>query len=83
MDLAILRTEHVHARIGFPEGPQVNDPRAPEWQMAMYTHLAWWDKVAKRKQEENALLTITPELVLTLICLLCLLQTVCSQPMGY
>jgi sugar phosphate isomerase/epimerase len=83
MDLAILRTEHVHARIGFPEGPQVNDPRAPEWQMAMYTHLAWLDKIAKRKQEENALLTITPELVLSLICLLCLLQTVCSQPMGY
>jgi sugar phosphate isomerase/epimerase len=30
IDLALARTEHIHARIGHPEGPQVNDPRAPE-----------------------------------------------------
>ncbi len=28
---ALDRTEHIHARIGHQEGPQVNDPRAPEW----------------------------------------------------
>lgn len=63
MDLAISRTEHIHARVGYPEGPQVSDPRVPEWQEAVNKHLAWWDKVAARKKEEgeNAVLTVTPE----------------------
>ncbi|MDZ7935111.1 MAG: TIM barrel protein, partial [Emticicia sp.] len=28
--MALERVEHLHARIGHQEGPQVNDPRAPE-----------------------------------------------------
>ena len=28
---AAARTIHLDARIGFAEGPQVNDPSAPEW----------------------------------------------------
>ena len=32
MNMALQRVEHIHARIGHPEGPQVNDPRAPEWE---------------------------------------------------
>ena len=29
MQSAINRADHIHARVGHPEGPQVNDPRAP------------------------------------------------------
>lgn len=61
MQLAIERTEHIHARVGYPEGPQVPDPRLPAWQEALQKHLAWWDKVVERKRKENAPLTITPE----------------------
>jgi hypothetical protein len=63
MALAIRRTEHIHARVGYPEGPQVPDPRAPEWQEAVAVHVAWWDQVLARKKEEDpgAVLTITPE----------------------
>ena len=61
LELAISRTEHIHARVGYPEGPQVPDPRVPEWQEAVQHHLAWWDKIATRQKQENALLTITPE----------------------
>lgn len=62
MDLAILRTEHIHARVGYPEGPQVPDPAAPEWNEALQFHLNWWDKVVERKRlEGEALVTITPE----------------------
>ncbi len=63
MQLAIERTEHIHARVGYEEGPQVPDPRAPEWQYALNRHLSWWDKVAERKRLEgaDAMLTITPE----------------------
>jgi sugar phosphate isomerase/epimerase len=54
VDLALRRTEHVHARIGHPEGPQVNDPRAPEWAKAVETHLGWWDKVVENKIKNGA-----------------------------
>ena len=59
--LAIERTEHIHARVGYPEGPQVPDPRIPAWQSALEIHLGWWDQIYKRKQKEKQILTITPE----------------------
>ena len=40
--LAISRTDHIHTRVGYPEGPQVSDPRAPEWDAALQAHLGWW-----------------------------------------
>jgi len=62
LDLAILRTSHIHARVGYPEGPQVPDPLAPEWESALEAHLNWWGRVVKcRINENNPLLTITPE----------------------
>ena len=62
MQSAIARSDHIHARIGHPEGPQVNDPRAPEWQEALDHHLGWWDAiVAEHRRRGSASLTITPE----------------------
>ena len=59
---AIRRTEHVHARVGHAEGPQVPDPRAPEWQTEMDVFTGWWQRIADRfKQEGREYLTITPE----------------------
>ncbi len=60
--LALSRGEHIHARVGFPEGPQVPDPRAPEWKEALEKHLGWWQRViSQRKKEGRLLFTITPE----------------------
>ena len=61
INLALERTEHLHARVGYTEGPQVPDPRAPEWLNALKAHLDWWDMVVARKKKEDAILTITPE----------------------
>jgi sugar phosphate isomerase/epimerase len=62
VDLAILHTRHIHARVGFPEGPQVTDPRLPEWEEALNFHLSCWDKVAENfKKQNREYLTITPE----------------------
>lgn len=59
---AIDRTDHIHARIGHAEGPQVNDPRAPEWQSAFDAHLAWWDRIIQKHQERGtSTFTITTE----------------------
>ena len=54
---AILRTRHIHARVGFEEGPQVDDPAAPEWRYALEAHLRWWDAIIRH----NAVKTITTE----------------------
>ena len=62
MSLAIGRTDHFHARVGHSQGPQVSDPRAPEWQEALECHLKWWDEIiAQHKQKGTAVFTITPE----------------------
>ncbi|MEO8762781.1 MAG: TIM barrel protein [Ginsengibacter sp.] len=61
MALAIDRADHIHARIGHPEGPQVNDPRAPEWEGAVKAHLAWWDAIVNRKKEAGERVTILTE----------------------
>lgn len=45
LNLAERRTAHIHARIGHTQGPQVSDPRAPEWQDAVQQHLEIWDRV--------------------------------------
>jgi sugar phosphate isomerase/epimerase len=62
VDMALKRADHIHARIGHPEGPQVNDPRAPEWTNALNAHLAWWDKVLEYKiSNGSSLLTFLTE----------------------
>jgi len=61
VDLALERTEHIHARIGHPEGPQVNDPRAPEWEAVVKQHFDWWDKVIERKKKNGERMTILTE----------------------
>ena len=61
VDMALQRVDHVHARIGHPEGPQVNDPRAPEWDDAMKAHFAWWDKIVEIKKQKGDTLTILTE----------------------
>lgn len=62
VDMAIAHTDHLHARVGYIQGPQVPDPRSPEWSEALGCHLNWWDmliahQVALGKTE----FTITPE----------------------
>lgn len=61
VEMALQRVDHIHARIGHAEGPQVNDPRAPEWASAVKAHLAWWDAVVARKRERGERLTILTE----------------------
>lgn len=61
IELALQRVEHIHARIGYAEGPQVNDPRAPEWEAVVKQHFDWWDKVAARKKKNGERLTFLTE----------------------
>ncbi|MFN9491822.1 MAG: sugar phosphate isomerase/epimerase family protein [Sphingobacteriales bacterium] len=59
--MVLEKTEHIHARIGHSEGPQVNDPRAPEWDYIVKRHWTWWDKIVERKKREGKRMTILTE----------------------
>lgn len=61
LDMALQRVDHIHARIGHPEGPQVNDPRAPEWADAVKAHFTWWDKVVESKKQKGEVMTFLTE----------------------
>ena len=58
---ALDHTDHIHSRVGFAEGPQIPDPRAPEFKMAVDTHFGWWDNVVELKINQNESLTMTTE----------------------
>lgn len=61
VDLILSSTDHIHARIGHPEGPQVNDPLAPEWEDTAKAHFAWWDKVIELKKQKGEVMTVLTE----------------------
>ncbi len=62
LDEAILRTRHIHARVGYEQGPQVPHPGAPEWKYALDHFLSWWDRIVKVNEEKGErMLTITTE----------------------
>lgn len=60
VDLAIAHTDYIHARVGHPEGPQVSDPRAPEWKRELDAHLVWWKKIVDRHRSSGSI-AICPE----------------------
>jgi len=60
--LAAEHCHHLHARVGFEEGPQVSDPRAPEWSQHVAAHEAWWDLIWDAQRRCGmAVSTLTPE----------------------
>jgi hypothetical protein len=53
---------HIHARVGYEQGPQVPDPRAPEWHTHLLTHEQWWDTIWEAQQAQGrSVTTLTPE----------------------
>jgi sugar phosphate isomerase/epimerase len=53
------RCVHLHARVGFEQGPQVPDPSAPEYATHLAAHEKWWKQIFAARG--NAELTCTPE----------------------
>lgn len=60
--LVAKHAHHLHARVGFEQGPQVPDPRAPEWEQHLAAHEAWWDTIwDAQRQRGVAVSTLCPE----------------------
>ncbi|HTL51555.1 MAG TPA: TIM barrel protein [Planctomycetota bacterium] len=45
IDLCGKHCLHIHARVGYEEGPQVPDPRAPEYAHHLKAHEKWWNRI--------------------------------------
>lgn len=56
------RCLHLHARVGYEQGPQVPDPRASEYAVHLAAHERWWRLIwdAQKKRGEK-ISTLTPE----------------------
>ena len=50
---------HIHARVGFAEGPQVPNPAAPEWKNEVKAHLDIWEKIIRSQM--GKVFTVTTE----------------------
>jgi sugar phosphate isomerase/epimerase len=62
LNLAIARSRHIHARVGYEEGPQITDPRAPEWENHLNNHLSIWQRIVDNCKSLNLdFLAVTPE----------------------
>jgi hypothetical protein len=62
VDEAIVRSRHIHSRVGFEQGPQVSNPMAPEWKYALDNFLGWWDRIVEvNRQINTSILPITTE----------------------
>jgi len=60
LELIAQKTRHIHARVGYSQGPQVPDPRAPEYSSALESHEKWWDLLLEA-QAEGSSITVEPE----------------------
>lgn len=62
LQLAAERTIHIHGRIGYPQGPQVPHPAAPEYAKEREVHEDFWQRVCEIKhQKKSPVVTFTPE----------------------
>lgn len=58
----LKNVHHIHARVGFEEGPQVTDPQDACWQEHLNNHTSLWQSVLDlAHQRGETHFTITPE----------------------
>jgi sugar phosphate isomerase/epimerase len=53
---------HIHARVGYDQGPQVPHPAAPEHEVNLRAHQRWWEIIWRAQLQAGlAISTMTPE----------------------
>lgn len=62
LEQVMPRVDHIHARVGYDQGPQVPHPGAPEYQQALARHQQWWQAIwALQREQGIAVTSMTPE----------------------
>ena len=60
--LCAERANHIHGRVGYPQGPQVPHPAAPEFAEALAAHERWWSQIWRHQSARGMTrTTFTPE----------------------
>ena len=60
--LCAERAHHIHARVGYDQGPQVPHPAAPEFRIALEAHEKWWAQIWRSQAARGmTAATMTPE----------------------
>ena len=56
------RARHIHARVGYAQGPQVPHPAAPEYRHETEAHERWWKAIFDVREKNGCeIATMTPE----------------------
>lgn len=62
LDLCCRHAFHLQTRVGYAQGPQVPDPRVPEYAAELAAHERWWDAVWDSQENRGfSISTLTPE----------------------
>ena len=61
VDLLNHHCKMIHARVGFPQGIQVPDLNAPEYALAVKSHMMYWEAIMKHIHVTGQTLYVTPE----------------------
>jgi len=62
LEIISFHTKHIHARVGYEQGPQVPHPAAPEYRKALELHELWWDSILEVQAKLGLTqITIEPE----------------------
>jgi sugar phosphate isomerase/epimerase len=62
LEISMKHAVHIHGRVGYEQGPQVPDFRAPEYEYALLRHEEWWDNICELHQASGRpFVTFTPE----------------------
>lgn len=57
-----VQVHHLHGRVGYPQGPQVPHPAAPEYRDCLAFHQRFWEQVWRSQQQRHyGITTMTPE----------------------
>ncbi len=60
--LCAERAQHIHARVGYDQGPQVPHPAAPGHREALEAHERWWTQIWRSQMARGmTVTTMTPE----------------------
>lgn len=62
LELIAKHAHHIHARVGYAEGPQVPHPAAPEYEKELAAHQNWWQLIWEAQFKKGyTLTTLNPE----------------------
>lgn len=62
VDAIVAAADHIHARIGFCEGPQLSDPQNPAYSDWVDLSIGFWTRIRERMARDGReFMTVTPE----------------------